>query len=356
MKQYFLPCFLGMVSLFNLCSVYGEDLSIERFYEERSFDYSPYPIASLREEGFLKVSPLHSIYYATFGNPEGIPVVILHGGPGAGCYQRFCRFFDPTRWNIVMFDQRGAMRSEPFGCMEENTPQHSISDIEALRQHLGVQKWLVVGGSWGSSLALLYGQEHPEHCLGFILRGVFLVREPDYRHLFYEMGKIFPEAYQSVVDLIPENERDDLISAYYRRVCDPNPDVHLPAARTFMTFDATCATHLPSPGFLNSVKDSDKLMLSITRAYCHYAVNRFFLEPNQILNRMDRISHLPAIIIHGRWDAICLPEMAYLLYQAWGNSKLWMIPDGGHADADPSISGATIAATDTFANLIKGQP
>ncbi len=321
--------------------------------EEVCFDHPLYPITPAREEGFLKVSEQHTLFYAVYGNPNGIPVIVLHGGPGAGCSDALSQSFDLNRWNVVMFDQRGAMRSDPFCCMEENTPYHSVSDIETLRKHLGIEKWVVFGGSWGSSLALLYGQEHYEHCIGFILRGAWLVREQDYLHLLYGMGKIFPEAYEPVVNYIPEEERHDLLSAYYRRVCDPDPEVHLPAARTFMRFDFICSTHLPNSAYLEKMMQNDKLILSVAKAFFHYAKNGFFLEPNQIISRMQKIAHLPAIIINGRWDAICLPEMAYSLYQNWNNSKLWIVPQGGHTANEPAIAAALGTATDVFAEEIK---
>lgn len=330
-----------------------EVISFSHTYEEKSFDRPLYPIAKPREEGFLKVSPLHTLFYAVYGHPDGIPAIVLHGGPGAGCNDAMTQFFDLNRWNVIMFDQRGAMRSTPFGCMEENTPQHSVSDIETLRKHLGIKKWVVFGGSWGSSLALLYGQKYPEHCIGFILRGIWLVRKQDYLHLLYEMGKIFPEAYEPVVHHIPKEERHDLLAAYYNRVFNPDPSIHLPAAQTFMRFDAICSTHLPNPDLVEKMAQNDKLVLSVMKTFCYYAKNDFFLTPNQILSQMQKISHLPAIIINGRWDAICLPDMAYSLFQNWGNSQLWMIPDGGHSTSDPAIAAALASASDLFKTKIE---
>ncbi|MBP7075213.1 MAG: prolyl aminopeptidase [Rhabdochlamydiaceae bacterium] len=322
-------------------------------HEEVDIDHPLYPITQPREEGYLKVSDIHNLYYAVYGNPNGIPVVVLHGGPGAGCSDVLSRFFDLKEWNVIMFDQRGAMRSEPFCCMEENSPQHSVDDIEALRKHLGIEKWVVFGGSWGSTLAVLYGQEHPEHCIGFILRGVFLGREQDYLHLLHGMGRIFPEAYKPFLNYIPEEERSDLLSAYYRRIMDPNPEVHMEAARVFMEFDAVCSTHAPSPEEVKKVVQNDRFSLSITRPFLYYSVNRFFLEPNQILSRMDKIAHLPAIIINGRWDAVTLPEMAFSLHQSWPNSILWISPQGGHSSNDPAIAKALAKASDLFIEKIK---
>lgn len=346
--------YISLLGVFVFIFSYVQgDISFPHSYEERSFDRSLYPVKKPREEGFLKVSELHSIFYAAYGNPDGIPVVVLHGGPGAGCGDMLTQFFDLKKWNVIMFDQRGAMRSTPFGCMEENTTQHLVEDIEKLRKHFGIEKWVVFGGSWGSSLALLYGQEHAERCIGFILRGVFLVREQDYSHLVYGMGKIFPEAYEPFVSHIPEEERHDLLTAYYKRVSDPDPNVHLPAARIFMRYDFICSTHLPNKSFIEKMMQNDNLLLSVAKAFFHYAKNDFFLEPNQILSNMPKIAHLPAIIINGRWDAICLPEMAYTLYKKWDNSKLWMVTDGGHSAGDPSIAAALVAATEVFVKEIK---
>lgn len=307
-----------------------------------------YPVVPPNKEGYLAVSEKHTLFYATYGNPEGIPIVLLHGGPGGGCDDVLSRFFDLSSWHVVMFDQRGAMRSTPFGCMEENTPQNSIADIEMLREHLGISKWVVFGGSWGSTLALLYGQAHPEGCLGFILRGIFLGREQDYLHLFYGMGRVFPEAYESFVFHIPLEEREDLVSAYYKRVMDPNPEVHLPAARAFMRYDSICSSHLPDENTVEKVISNDHLTLSVARAFIYYSYHHFFLEPNQILSNMEKIAHIPSIIVQGRWDAICLPEEAYLLHQKWKNSVLWLMPDGGHSSNDPSISQGLVNATDLF--------
>ncbi len=321
--------------------------------KEVDHQHSLYSIVSPSEKGYLQVSDIHRLYYATYGNPQGFPVIVLHGGPGAGCEDSFTRFFDLRYWHIIMFDQRGAMRSQPFACMEENTPQNSVCDIEQLRKHLGIEKWMVFGGSWGSTLALLYGQEHPEACLGFILRGVFLGRQQDYLHLIDGMGKIFPEAYDPVVQLIPEEERHDLLTAYYERIMNSDPAIHMPAARTFLKFDFIASSHLPNPKGVEELLQDDPIMLSIARAFFYYSFHGFFLEPNQILSRMNRIAHLPAIIVHGRWDAICFPEQAYSLHQKWGNSQLWLAIRGGHSSSDPAIETSLAIATDTFLQLFE---
>lgn len=344
---------LGIGFLISMSSHIHGDISFSHSHEEVSFEHPLYPVTQARLEGVLKVSEKHTLHYALYGNPKGIPVVVLHGGPGAGCSDSMSRFFDLNVWNVVMFDQRGAMRSVPFCCMEENSSQHSIHDIETLRTHLGIDKWMVFGGSWGSALALLYGQEHPESCTGFILRGVFLGREQDTLNVLYGMGKIFPEAYVPFFDYIPEEERGDLLSAYHRRIFDPDPNVHLPAARVFMRYDSICSTHLPASSAVEEVVKNDRLILSMTRAFLHFAKNDFFIEPNQILSCMHMIEHLPAIIVHGRWDAIDLPEQAFSLHQKWNNSKLWMVSQGGHSANDPAIASALAQATDFFVEEIK---
>ncbi len=325
------------------------NISFPHSNEEVSFNHPLYSTGKPREEGYLKVSEIHTLFYATYGNPRGAPVVILHGGPGAGCNDGLSRFFNLDYWNVIMFDQRGAMSSTPFACMEENSPQHSVEDIEVLRKYLGIEQWLVFGGSWGSTLAILYGQKYPERCAGFILRGIFLGREQDYLHVLYGMGKIFPEAYEPFLNYIPIEERQDLLSAYYRRIVNPDSKIHIEAARTFMRFDATCSTHTPHPEKVEKLLQNEKLIFSMTKAFLYYSTHRFFLEPNQILSNMDVIKRIPAIIVHGRWDAIDLPEMAYSLHKKWDNSLLWMVTHGGHSADDPAIASALAKGTDFFA-------
>jgi proline iminopeptidase len=308
-----------------------------------------YQVQKPRAEGYLAVGQGHELYWATYGNPEGIPVVVLHGGPGAGCSDSMSRYFDPQIWNVVMFDQRGAMRSRPFGRLEENTPQRLVEDIETLRKFLKVEQWMVFGGSWGSTLALLYGQQHPERCLGFILRGIFLARGEDARDLFGNMARSFPDAYEPVRQLIPPAERDDYFMAYHRRVMDPDPAIHLKAADTLTRADFLCSTCRPNPEALEELMQTPQLSISMCRLFLHYAYHQFWLEPNQIIRRMERIAHLPCIIVHGRWDVICMPEMAYTLHQHWPGSQLWFIPDGGHSSGEPSIAAALTRATDLFA-------
>jgi proline iminopeptidase len=312
--------------------------------------------AAPRSEGYLPVSQLHSIYYATFGNPEGIPVVVLHGGPGAGCTEAMTRFFDLDQWFVVMFDQRGAMRSIPFGCIQENTSQDLVRDIEKLRKHLGIERWAVFGGSWGSTLAMLYGETYPKSCLGFVLRGVFLARPQDEEHLYSGMSRFFPEAYEPVLNHIPESERDQMMLAYARRVLDPDPEVALPAAQIFMRYDMTASTYAPNPVEVEEIVENEQLTISMARLAWHYMLNESFLEPNQLLKQMHRVAHLPCIIVQGRWDAICPPDMAYAVHKHWPGSQLWIVPDGGHASMEPPLAAQLAKATATLAQQLRSQP
>ncbi len=310
-----------------------------------------YPTPPKLEEGYLKVSDIHELYYATYGNPKGIPVILLHGGPGAGFHETSTKVFNPEKYYIIGFDQRGALRSKPFASLEENTSQHLRDDIEKLRKHLQIDKWLVFGGSWGSALAILYGQTYPEKCLGFILRGINLLRKDDIDHLLYGMGKIFPDAYAPVIDLIPEKERSDLFTAYYKRVISSDPTIALEAARTFVKYDIICGTHLPDPERVSKVLQNEKLVLGLAKLFLHYSINDFFIPENHILSQIHSISHLPCTIIHGRWDAICLPVMAYSLHKAWPGSTLWIVTQGGHTGNDPAITRSLATATDLFIDL-----
>lgn len=319
-------------------------------FSQKQFEHSLYPISKPREEGYLKVSRLHTLYYAQYGNPDGIPVVILHGGPGAGCQDAYSSFFDLKRWNVIMFDQRGAMRSTPFGCMKDNTPQHSIKDIEGLRKHLGIKKWVVFGGSYGTALSLLYGQAHSKRCLGIIVRGIFLARKEDYFYLFYELGKRFPKIFKPCLHHIPKKERKDLIAAYYKRIMDPDPIIHQPAAEALMGFIGTCWKMPPNPESLQKIVKDEKLIMSCSRAFIHYCMHGFFLKPNQVLANMAKIAHLPGIIVQGCQDGINPPAVASVLNKKWKNSALWMIPKAGHSAHDPYIAQALATATDLFAH------
>lgn len=322
--------------------------------QTRSFeDVQLYPASEPYYEGFLQVSDLHQIYYAEFGNPLGLPVVVVHGGPGAGCSSNWSSFFDLSYYRVIMFDQRGAPRSTPVAEMRDNTPQKSVEDMEILRNHLGIEKWLLFGGSWGSALSILYGEAHPERALGFVLRGIFLARQRDYEHLFYGMDKTFPEAWEEMVQFLPIEERDYLISAFHKRIMDPDPQIHLPAAHAFMRFDMICSTLLPNSGLLQKTALDDRFSLACARAFIHYSANQFFLKENQLLEEIGKISHLPAIILNGRYDIICPPKGAYELHTRWQNSQLWFLPNGGHVSTEPCIARGLKHAMDEMKIIIQ---
>lgn len=295
-----------------------------------------YPVADPYQEGYLQVSDLHRLYYAQFGNPNGLPVLILHGGPGGGCNPLSTAFFDLSYYRVIMVDQRGARRSQPFAEMRENNSQSLVEDMELLREHLQVDKWLLFGGSWGSTLAILYGQTYPERILGFVLRGIFLARKRDYEHLFYGMRQFFPELWQSMVESLSTEEREDLITTLHNKIMNPDPSTHLPIAHSFMHYDAAAGTFKANPDTIPFLDDA--LALSITRAFVHYSINNFFLTDNQLLRNMHKINHLPVIIVQGRYDIICPPQEAYELYTQWDNAQLWFIPEGSHFESEPSIA------------------
>jgi proline iminopeptidase len=304
--------------------------------------------ASPFNEGYLPVDDLHEMHYAEYGNPNGEPVLVVHGGPGWGCPPAWVSFFDEEHYRIVMFDQRGAGLSRPHAEMQDNTPQKLVEDMELLRNFLGIEKWHLFGGSWGSALSLLYGETHPERVSGFVLRGVFLARERDYLHLFYGMKDVYPEAFDEALTTLNVSESEDLVSKLHQMVMSDDLSVAQKAAHAFMKFDTICATMLPNEGMVEAVANNDKMVLGTARTYTHYAANGFFLEENQLLQNIDRVAHLPVIIVQGRHDAICPPIGAYQLHKAWPGSELWMIPDGGHSSSEPTISTALRKATDSF--------
>lgn len=312
--------------------VYASHQVVSKIYQEQSL----YPQLKPFNEGYLKVSEIHSIYFAEFGNPQGTPVVTLHGGPGSQCEEFWTSLFNPEFYHVIMFDQRASGRSVPFAEMFDNTPQASVGDMEKLRAHLKVDKWIVFGGSYGSLLSLLYGETHPENCLGFVLRGIFLGTRSEYEHLFYGMKKTYPEAWEVMVADFQEHEKNDLISAFYKRVMNPDPSIHLPAAQAFMVFDTLCVKLIPTADDIQEVYSNTISTLGIGRAFIHHAAHEFFLKENQILDNLYRIDHLPAIIVQGRYDIICPPSNAFTLFQKWIKSELWFISDAGHATSDVS--------------------
>ena len=297
------------------------------------------------QKGSLAVGDGHRLYFEVSGNPDGRPVVFLHGGPGAGTQPIFRRFFDPERWKIILFDQRGCGLSTPSADIRANTTQDLIADMEKLRTHLNVPSWLLFGGSWGSTLALAYGQAFPERVTGFILRGVFLFRPREVDWFLTGMGHFFPEAWQRFTGFLPAPERGDLLSAYSARLNHPDPAVHFPAALSWYAYEEACARLLPR---IPAIPPDETSALAMARIECHYMVNGGFMAPDQLLLDMPKIAHLPGIIVQGRYDVICPPCSASDLARSWPGSQLNMIPDAGHSALETGTKHALILALHTL--------
>ena len=304
-------------------------------------DIAPY------ETGLLPLSGGHVMYWEQVGNPRGQPVLFLHGGPGAGAGAVHRRFFDPQTYRVVIFDQRGAGRSRPLGDLRENTTPHLVADIEVLRRFLGVDQWLLFGGSWGSTLALAYAQAHPDRVMGAVLRGVFLGRPAEVEWFLYGLRRVFPDAWAAFAEHVPEAERGDLLTAYLTRLTDPDPSVHLPAARSWSAYEGSCSTLLPSPDMVATFAQ-DRTALGLARIEAHYFANTLFLPEGGLLAHMEAVSHIQAEIIQGRYDMICPAETAFDLAAAWPKARLTIIPDAGHSALEPGIRMALVAAVERF--------
>ncbi len=299
------------------------------------------------ETGYLPLSGSHVMYWEQVGNPRGRPVLFLHGGPGAGAGAVHRRFFDPEFWRVVIFDQRGAGRSRPLGGLANNTTQDLVSDIEILRRHLALERWVLFGGSWGSTLALAYAQAYPERVIGCVLRGVFLGRPQEVDWFLHGLATIFPDAHAAFTSFLPEVERGDLLGSYLRRLTDPDPAVHLPAARAWSVYEGSCSTLLPSPETVSSFAQ-DRTALGLARIEAHYFAHRLFLPHEGLLGNMQRIGTLPAEIVQGRYDMICPPRTAFELAAVWPAARLSIVPDAGHSALEPGIRRALVAAVERF--------
>lgn len=309
-----------------------------------------YPEIEPYRTGRLKVSPLHELYFEESGNPQGKPVVFLHGGPGGGSDPKQRRFFDPKRYRIVLFDQRGCGKSTPHASLEDNTTWHLVSDIEALREHLGIDRWQVFGGSWGSTLALAYAQKHTPRVTELVLRGIFLLRQSELRW-FYQHGtsELFPEAFEPYQQQIPEAERGDMMAAYHRRLTSDDARVRQEAARAWSVWEATTAFLLPNPHHVDHAAE-DEFSLAFARIECHYFVNRGFFETeDQLLRDASRLRDVPGVIVQGRYDVICPAKSAWELSQAWPQADFRIVPDAGHSAFEPGIVHELVTATDRFA-------
>ncbi len=303
----------------------------------------------------IKVDDIHTLYVEECGDPEGVPVLFVHGGPGSGISSHDRRFFDPEKFRIILFDQRGSGRSKPHAELENNTTQHLIDDIETIRNQLDIEKWLLFGGSWGSTLSLLYAQSHPERVTGMILRGIFLCREGDLQW-FYQSGAqhIFPDHWEDFVKPIPTEDREDLIKAYHTKLTGDNELAKMAAAKAWSIWEGKCATLRPSPDVVSKFSDPH-MALSLACIETHYFVNKGFIEPNQIIENAKALEGIPGIIVHGRYDMVCTLDNAVSLHKVWQDSELQIIRDAGHSSHEPSIVDALVRATNSMALLLGGE-
>jgi proline iminopeptidase len=309
-----------------------------------------YPELQPYNRGRLRVSDLHEIYYEECGNPDGKPVVVLHGGPGGGISSFLRRLHDPKLYRIILFDQRGCGQSTPHAELRENTTWHLVADMEALRAHLGIEKWQVLGGSWGSTLALAYAQAHTERVDELILRSIFTVRQREI-NWFYQEGAsaLFPDAWEAYVAPIPANERDDLVAAYHRRLIGNDVAEQLACAKAWSQWEASTLSLRPNPKLVIEF-GNDAFALAFGRIECHYFVNRgFFESDDQLLAGAAKLRGLPGVIIQGRYDVVTPMETAWALHKAWPEAHFEIIPDAGHTATEPRITDALIRATDRFA-------
>ncbi|MEE4660226.1 MAG: prolyl aminopeptidase [Halieaceae bacterium] len=318
--------------------------------------YTLYPDIKPYATHRLAVQEPHELYVEECGNPDGIPVLFVHGGPGGGCDSRNRCFFDPEHYRIILFDQRGAGHSTPHASLEANHTQALIDDMEAIRETLGVDRWCLFGGSWGSTLSLLYAQQHTDRVTAMILRGIFLARRRDIAG-FYQAGadRLFPDYWQDYLEPIPQARRDNMIAAYYEVLTGDNELARMAAAKAWSGWEAKCATLRPNQEVVDRFIDPH-IALAMARIECHYFLNDCFIDENQILDCSDRIQDIPTIIVHGRYDTICPLDNAYALHHALPNSDLHIIRDAGHAASEPGITDALVHATQRMARQLRPRP
>lgn len=309
---------------------------------------SLYPAIEPFQHETIQVSDLHTVYFEQCGNPEGQPILFIHGGPGGGCDASYRQYFDPKHYHIILVDQRGCGRSSPIAELRENNTENLISDFEVIREKLNIDKWILFGGSWGSTLSLCYAQAHPERAQGLILRGIFLGRATEDDWIYSGTGgaDIFPDAWEPFRDFIPENERDNMIGAYYKRITGDDKAIAQKAADLWAAYETKICKLRPLESDLDYI--GTPASLAIGAIECHYFHHQLFLEPNQILNNMDKIRHIPGAIVHGRYDVVCKLETAWALHKEWPEAEFHIIPDAGHAGSEPGISKKLVELTDKF--------
>lgn len=311
-----------------------------------------YPEIEPYKKGHLQVSEIHSLYWEESGNPQGQPVLFLHGGPGGGTAPMHRRFFDPKHYRIILFDQRGSGNSTPSAELKDNTTWDLVNDIEKLREFFNIETWLVFGGSWGSTLALTYAIKHPTKVTGLVLRGIFLCRPSEVKW-FYQEGasQIFPDIWDSYLEQIPENERHDMVTAYYKRLTSPDESVRLNAAKAWSKWEAATSRLYMDKNAIEEFDDPE-YALSFARIECHYFTNNAFFDSNNwILENIEKIRHIPASIVQGRYDVVCPARSAWELHKVWPEAKFTIVADSGHAANEPDTRSALVEATDSFKQL-----
>jgi len=308
-----------------------------------------YPEIEPFDSGMLQVSDIHEVYYERAGTPDGIPVVFLHGGPGGGLIPMYRQFFDPKAYHVILFDQRGSGKSKPHAELKENTTWDLINDIETLREKFSIEKWFVFGGSWGSTLSLAYAETHPDRCSGLILRGIFLTRRKELQW-FYQYGasEIFPDFWERYRDEIPAEERSDFMTAYYKRLTSDDEAVRLSAARAWSVWEGSTSKLFPSAELMNHWEGANEA-LSLARIECHYFMNdSFFPTENYLVENVEKIRHIPTVIVQGRYDVVCPMTSAWELHKAFPEAELIIVADSGHSISEPGIISALIGTTDKF--------
>jgi len=322
-----------------------------RHFELKNLDDVLYPKIEAYRTGRLPVSNIHDIYYEECGNPDGKPVVFLHGGPGGGIVPSYRQYFNPEKYRVVLFDQRGAGKSTPHACLDENTTWDLVSDIEKIREELGIEKWQVFGGSWGSTLALSYAETHPNRVTELVLRGIFLLRDKELKWFYQEgAGKIFPEAWDKFLEPIAKENRGDLLGAYHEILTGDDRELQLRAAKAWSTWEGSTSQLVPNPQTVQTFGE-DEFATAFARIESHYFKNKGFLRnENQLLDDIGKIRNIPGVIVQGRYDVVCPAQSAWELHQAWPESELFIENVSGHSMVEPQIAARLVEATDKFAN------
>lgn len=314
------------------------------------FPAAPYPPLMPFDAGFIKVDDIHTLYYEQSGNPSGAPVVFLHGGPGAGSSPKHRQFFDPAHYRIIIFDQRGSGQSTPAGELRNNTTELLIEDIERLREKFGFLKWHVFGGSWGSTLALAYAVAHPNRVASLTLRGIFLMTQREIDWFLYGVRAIYPDAWQQFMKPLKEEERKDVLGNYYKLLTHENYDTRLKAAQHWAAFESFCCMLVPRPQMVEDAQDPAH-SLPISRIEAHYFLHNKFKPEDHLLKSIDKIRHIPAVIVQGRYDVVCPMETAWDLHKAWPEAEFVLVPEAGHSAFEPTIAAALVTATDKFRSI-----